>query len=181
MPEWIHTLTVDASYDEETRVTGVGVVVQARVGTAGRGPILEQLAEAHTGVAQGTGETFAVLRALEIARDRGFTRIKIRSDYNAMRRHLRERHRTRDTGDNDVQRRVLELARQFVWIDFGYVPRRKNQIAHALARKGRLMAGCAEDTRPPDAAAAPNFSSSGRAISAAASSTAIAARRSTRR
>lgn len=157
MPEWIHTLTVDASYDEGTHVTGVGVVVQARVGAAGRGPILEQLAEAHTGVAPGTGEIFALFRALEIARDRGFTRIKIRSDYNAMRRDLRERHRARDAGDNDLQRRVLDLARQFVWVDFGYVPRRKNQIAHALARKGRFMVQCAEDIRHSDAAAAPNL------------------------
>ena len=162
MPEWIHTLTVDASYDETTRVTGVGVVVQVRGGAAGRGPILEQLAEAHTGVAPGAGEIFALFRALEIARDRGFTRIKVRSDYNAMRRDLRERHRARDAGDNDLQRKVLDLARRFVWVDFGYVPRRKNQIAHALARKGRFMLQCAEDLRRPEAAAAPNFSSSGR-------------------
>jgi ribonuclease HI len=139
MPEWVHTLTVDASYDEATRVTGVGVVVQARIGAAGRGPILERLADAHTGVAPGAGEIFAVVRALEIARDRGFTRIKVRSDYNTMRRDLRERHRGRGPGDTDLQRTALDLARRFVWVDFGYVPRRKNQIAHALARRGRVM------------------------------------------
>lgn len=137
MPAWIHTLTVDASYDETRRITGVGVVVQERVNPAGRGPIVERIAEGHTGVVPGSGEMFAVLRALELAMDRGFTRIKIRSDCNAMRRDLRERHRAGDAGDIDVQRKVLGLARQFVWVDFGYVPRRKNQIAHALARKGR--------------------------------------------
>jgi ribonuclease HI len=80
-----------------------------------------------------------VLRGLEIARDRGFTRIKIRSDYNSMRRNLRERFRSSAAGNNDLQQRILDLARQFEWIDFGYVPRRKNQIAHLLARKGRFM------------------------------------------
>jgi ribonuclease HI len=139
MPEWIHTLTVDASYDKASRVTGVGVVIQERVGASGRGPILERVAEAHTGVAPGTGELFAVLRALEIAMDRDFTRIKIRSDYNAMRRDLRQRHRARTATDNELQDRVLELARRFVWVDFGYVPRRKNQIAHALARNARFL------------------------------------------
>ena len=139
MPDWMHTLTVDASYDKASRVTGVGVVIQERIGPSGRGPILERVAEAHTGVAPGTGELFAVLRALEIAMDRGFTRIKIRSDYNAMRRDLRQRHRARAATDNELQDRVLELARRFVWVDFGYVPRRKNQIAHALARNGRFL------------------------------------------
>jgi ribonuclease HI len=140
MPQWIHTLTVDASYDEVTCVTGIGIVVQARVGVTGRGPILEHIAEAHTGVAPGAGEMFALFRALEIAKARGFTRIKIRSDYNAMRRHLREHHRMRRTGDNALECKVLDLAREFVWIDFGYVPRRKNQTAHALARNGRFAA-----------------------------------------
>jgi ribonuclease HI len=154
MPEWIHTLTVDASYDKATRVTGVGVVIQERVGASGHGPILERVAEAHSGVAPGAGELFAVLRALEIAMHHGFTRIKIRSDYNAMRRDLRNRHRAHDATCNDLQRKVLELARRLVWVDFGYVPRRKNQIAHGLARKGRLIAWCIEEEPSPSAVAA---------------------------
>jgi ribonuclease HI len=136
------TLAVDASYEARTRVTGVGIVVQARVRATGRGPILEQLAEGHAGVAPGTGELFALLRALEVARDRSYTRVKTRSDYNAMRRSLHERHRAGGVGNNDLQCRVLDLARQFLWIDFGYVPRRKNQIAHSLARKGRFLEYC---------------------------------------
>jgi ribonuclease HI len=156
MPEWIHTLTVDASYDELGHVTGVGVVIQERVGASGRGPILERLAEAHVGVAPGNGEMFAVLRALEIAMDHGFTRIKIRSDYNAMRRDLRNRHRAHDAAENDVQRKVLELARYFVWVDFGYVSRRKNHIAHVLARKGRFLAQLTQDGSHAAPIAAPN-------------------------
>ena len=138
MPEWIQTLTVDASYNAGTGVTGIGVVIQQRSGRTGRGPILEQITEGHANVAQGAGEICAVYRALEIARQRGFARIKLRSDYNALRRSLREQHRS---GRNDVAIRslVLQLAQTFEWIDFGYVPRRKNQAAHALARQGRNL------------------------------------------
>jgi hypothetical protein len=32
------------------------------------------------------------------------------------------------------------LARTFEWLDFGYVPRRKNQLAHTLARQARNLA-----------------------------------------
>jgi hypothetical protein len=42
-------------------------------------------------------------------------------------------------GESWLQQEILDLARQFQWVDFGYVPRRKNQIAHLLSRKGRLM------------------------------------------
>lgn len=141
MPEWKHTLTVDASYDEATRVTGIGVVVQARseeTRRGRRGPIVEQIAEAHANVMRGAGELFAVLRALEVARQRGFARVEVRSDCNSMRRVLRERYRS-GTTDVGLKGRVLEVARSFEWIDFGYVPRRKNQRAHCLAREGRYL------------------------------------------
>ena len=148
MPEWIETLTVDASYDERTRVTGIGVVVQRRSGGSGRGPILEQIAEGHADVASGDGELFAVLRALEIAVQRRFVRIKVRSDYNRMRRLIRQQYRS-GLADVGLRGRVLEVAHCFDWVDFGYVPRRKNQLAHRLARQGRL---CVPQSTNQDAA-----------------------------
>jgi hypothetical protein len=71
MPEWIHTLTVDASYDAATCVIVVGIVIQSRAGGSGRGPITDQIAEAHIGLSHGQGEMFAVLRALETANRKG--------------------------------------------------------------------------------------------------------------
>lgn len=145
MPEWIHTLTVDASRDARRKVTGIGIVIQERTGAKGRGPILAQISEAHRGVTGGHDEAFAILRALEIARERSFTRIKVRSDYNQLRRKLRKQHRQgAGTAGEGLHSQILCLAREFVWIDFGYVPRRKNQIAHHLARKGRNL-------EPPEA------------------------------
>jgi hypothetical protein len=70
MPDWKHTLTVDASYDDGTGTTGVGVVVQARSeGTRSgrRGPIVEQIAEGHAGVMRGAGE---LLPSFELCRSR---------------------------------------------------------------------------------------------------------------
>jgi ribonuclease HI len=139
MPEWVHTLTVDFSYDAASGVIGVGIVVQSRGARSGRGPIIDRIAEAHMGVSPAVGEMFAVLRAVETAKDRGFSRVKLRSDYNSMRSELRERFRSGGAGKTDLQQKIFDLARQFEWIDFGYVPRRKNQIAHALSRRGRLM------------------------------------------
>jgi ribonuclease HI len=156
MPEWRHTLTVDASYDRSRSVTGIGIVVQERVGMHGRGPIVGEIAEAHYGVPPGAGEKFAVLRALQIAKQRGFTRLKVRSDSNQMRRQLREHHRAGlDREGDDLHREVLQLAAAFAWIDFGYVPRRKNQIAHRLARIGR--------TKEPISASSPLADLGGRA------------------
>ena len=154
MREWRHTLTVDASYDRSRGVTGIGIVVQERVGIAGRGPIVEEIAEAHRGIGPGAGEKFAVLRALEIAKERGFTRLKVRSDSNPMRRQLREDHRAGlEREGDDLHLEVLRLAGAFAWIDFGYVPRRKNQIAHRLARIGR--------SKEPAAASSPSLTDGG--------------------
>src|SRR5438093_1063781 len=42
-----------------------------------------------------------------------------------------------DRKGDDLRREVLQLSPAFAWIDFGYVLRRKNQIAHRLAGIGR--------------------------------------------
>jgi len=106
MPEWIQTFTVDASYSPATVITGIGIVIQVRSSRSGCGPIVEQLSEGHRNVSVGDGELYAVFRALEVARQRGFTRIKVRSDHNRMRRSLRERYSDSSIG-LDLQRGVL--------------------------------------------------------------------------
>jgi ribonuclease HI len=140
MPAWYHTLTVDASYHADANVTGIGIVIQERVNERGRGPILEEIAEAHLGVGPTDCEALAILRALQIARQRGFVRVKVRSDCNPLRRSIRERHRGGDSrGGGNVQEEILRLAEAFEYVDFGYVPRRRNQMAHRLARQGRFL------------------------------------------
>lgn len=111
----------------------MAIIIQQRVGLKGRGPIIEEVAEGYTDVARGAGELLAIYRALEVARERRFSRIKVRSDFNAMRRQIRDDFRSGQP-NTGLRGCVLLLARSFEWVDFGYVPRRKNHIAHSLAR-----------------------------------------------
>ena len=135
MPAWEHTLTVDASVDATEQVVGIGIVIQQRSGRRNRGPIVARIAELHRGIFVGTAEEFAVLRALEVAIERGCARVKIRSDHNQMRRALREQYRRGRRSDGDeLRRRILALADRLELVHFAWVPRRRNHMAHALAR-----------------------------------------------
>ena len=53
---------------------------------------MEELAEAVEGIRLREGEKYAVLRALQVASERGFRDLKIRSDCNGMRRRLRRNY-----------------------------------------------------------------------------------------
>ncbi len=131
-----HTIVVDASYEGDRGVVGIGVVVHATDRPGRNGPIIETTSEAYVGVTPALMEKFAVLRALEIAAEKGYRRLKIRSDYNSMRRGLKEdAAKVLDHMEEGLHRRVLELASTLDEVKFSYVPRRKNQTAHALARQ----------------------------------------------
>ena len=133
MQTWIHTLTVDASVDLRRGLVGVGILIQERAGSTRRGPILDRLSECHLLVPPMGAEELAALRALQVAHERGYSRLKIRMDTNPVRRLLRAAHRA-GTVLPGMRGEILGLAASFEFVDFGWVPRRKNQIAHALAR-----------------------------------------------
>jgi ribonuclease HI len=135
-----HTITVDFSGDHERQIAGIGIVIQESTRRGRRGPIVEELAEAVEGIPLGEGEKYAVLRALQVASERGFSDLKIRSDYNGMRRRLRQSYDGKGfQSPEDLDRRILELAAEFDRIHFGFVSKRKNQRAHILARLGRRL------------------------------------------
>lgn len=140
LPERVHTLTVNASHDSRQGVTGIGIVIRERQGAGRRGPIVAQLSESRRDAPPSAAEAFAILRALELALARGYSHVKVRSDYNHERKQLRARHRDGVSAADPVRARVLELARQFTWVQFGFVARRKNQLARKLAREARLAA-----------------------------------------
>jgi hypothetical protein len=82
-----------------------------------------------------------VYRALEVARERGFRRVKVRSDDNPMRRRLKRDYVTGALGDpNSLHGRTLALARTFDQVVFAYQPRRKNGVAHRLSRAASALA-----------------------------------------
>ena len=92
-----------------------------------------------------------MFRALQIASERGFKDLKIRSDCNGMRRRLKLNYdRKRFPFDGGLERRILELAAEFDRVHFAYVPRRKNQRAHNLARRSRGLPPRTESWMPND-------------------------------
>lgn len=127
---------VDASYDQETGRTGIGIVVHETDRPRRNGILLDQISECYTGIPPGFGEMLAVYRALEIGVERGFTVVKIRSDYNRMRKALKECYKQgKGDGRTDLQGSILRLANRYDSVHFGYKPRRKNQAPHNLARE----------------------------------------------
>jgi hypothetical protein len=86
------------------------------------------------------GEQFAVLRALEIAFERGYRLLRVRSDYNKMRIVLKDDYQAGVVQEeHNLRGMILRLARKFDQIKFAWVPRRRNQEAHFLARKAVLQ------------------------------------------
>lgn len=144
MMEWVYTFTVDVSHNQRHRTTGIGLVIQRRLFEDGRpdgrrGPIIDQLSEQHQGIHSSVVDAFAILRALEIALERGYARVRVRSDCNHERTQLRQWYRNQDSARDPVRARILELARRLIWADFKYIPRHKNHIAHCLARAARFV------------------------------------------
>jgi hypothetical protein len=129
-----YTLDIATSHDRYRDVLGIGIALRAPGRRAGL--LVERLTEAWARFPVGSVEVFAMLRALELARDRGLRVVRVRSAANAIRRPLKKAHRA-GTGEDDAGLRgaVLRLARSFDLVQFGYVARRKNQTARPLARE----------------------------------------------
>ena len=131
-----YCFSVDASYDRKMRVVGIGMVLQRTAKPRRRGPVVNRYSEGYIGVPPGCMEEFVVLRALEVALELGCQYVTVRSDYNQMRKGLKEDLK-RNTGHDqrDLHGCILRLAKRFKVVKFAYVQRRKNLGAHKLARK----------------------------------------------
>lgn len=136
MAELIHTFKVDASDHLRQRVTGIGIVIHETDKPRKDGLAIDEISELYLDIPAGVTEKFAVFRALEIALLRNYEIVRIRSDYNYMRKQLKKDHKM-NTGHerNDLHGLILRLAQRFKEVKFLYQPRRKNLVAHWLARK----------------------------------------------
>jgi ribonuclease HI len=132
-----HTFRVDASYDRSRGVTGIGLVLHRSIRSKRDGAVIATFGEAYRDVPAGLIEKFAVFRALEIAKEWGFSEVRIRSDYNWMRTRLQHDHRagSPSEGRDILHDLVLQAAREFDRVRFAWVPRRRNHQAHRLARR----------------------------------------------
>jgi ribonuclease HI len=138
-PVW-HTFRVDASFDKQRGITGIGLILRA-TNKAGRdGAVVARFSEAYIGLPIQAGEQFAVLRALEIASERGYRLLRVRSDYNKMRIVLKDDYQAGVVQDeHNLRGMILRLAQKFDQVKFAWIPRRRNQEAHSLARKAVLQ------------------------------------------
>jgi ribonuclease HI len=119
-------------------VTGIGIVLSGTAKKTSRpGPTIEMRSEAYWHVPAGAREELAVLRALELAAERGYRRVRVCSDYNYLKRCLKESHAKGAEAEQDNLRgMVLRLAKRFDECRFTGILRRKNGAAHRLARLG---------------------------------------------
>ena len=138
-PVW-HTFRVDASFDRQQSITGIGLILRATNKPRRDGTVLASFSEAYIGLPVQAGEQLAVLRALEIASERGYRWLRIRSDYNQMRIALKDDYETGVVPDEDnLQTMILRVAKTFDRVKFAWIPRRRNQEAHCLARTAVLQ------------------------------------------
>ncbi len=132
-----HTLITDASFNHTTGVTGIGIAIHETDRPRRNGVLIDQIAEAYSGILDGHGKTLAVYRALELSLQRGFSVLRIRTDAKCVRKPLKRDLKERTGFDRlDFHGEILRMTRQFESVTFSVKQRRKNQMAHGLARTG---------------------------------------------
>lgn len=134
------TFTVDASHNAKDAKIGIGMVIQESHRLNGRrGPIIEERSETFSPleVSPKDMELFAIFRAFQLAVERGYRQVQVRSDYNIVRKQIASALKAAcQAKANSLQERVLMLARSIEQAKVTYCPRRKNIMAHRLARNG---------------------------------------------
>ena len=133
------TLIVNSSYNHETKVSGIGIIIHETdyPGGSKNGIVIDQLSEAYTGIPAGIGEMLALYRALQISVQRQYKVIKLRSDFNQMRKALKKSYEANSGFERGgLYGAIMTLTKEFESVKFGYNPRRKNQMARRLSRTG---------------------------------------------
>ena len=131
-----HTFVVDASYNLQRKVTGIGIVIHETDRPNRNGKIIDEISELYSNIPSNDSEKFAVLRALEIARSRNYRIVHVFTDYNYLKKQLRAAQERKISTNGDLLlEKILQLINNFQEIEFKYKMRRKNQTAHRLAKK----------------------------------------------
>ena len=134
-----HTFIVDASYDFDSKITGIGMAIHQADEPKRNGILIDQLSEAYKGIPPRIIEMLAIYRALEIGIERKYRIIRIRSDHNQMRTKLKKSYEEgKGFQREDLYGEIMRITRSCELVQFGYKPRRKNQMAHTLARRARI-------------------------------------------
>jgi ribonuclease HI len=133
-----HTFIVSASYDASTKITGIGIALHQADKPKRNGILTDEIKEGYIGVPVKIIEMFAVYRALEIASERSYEIVRVRSAYNAMRTRLKESYEHQvGFQDDDLHGEIMRLSEDFKLVQFSYKARRKNQMARQLAKEAK--------------------------------------------
>ena len=134
-----HTFIVSSSYDTDTQITGIGIALHQADKPKRNGILIDQIKEAYLGVPTSIGEMFAVYRALEIAKERKYETVRVRSAYNAMRTKLKESYEKHyGFQKEDLHGEIMRMSEYFKLVQFSFKERRKNQMARQLAKEARV-------------------------------------------
>ncbi|GAB6044145.1 reverse transcriptase-like protein [Endothiovibrio diazotrophicus] len=135
-----YTFIANASHDEKNKITGIGMALHQADKPKRNGVLIEEIKEAYDGIPNKIIELFAIYRALEIARERNYQIVRVRSDYNLIRTKLKEGYEQHIGFEReDLHGEILRMTSDFKLIQFSYKPRRKNQMARQLAREARTL------------------------------------------
>ena len=131
------TIRVDASFNPENNLLGIGVMVQSSDDPKKDGPIQSVHSETHYHADQRSKENFAILRGLQIAYGLGYKKVKIRTTFNSWRKNLKEDQKCEKNFEKQsIHGEILRFTKLFEEVKFGYLPTKKNIEVRKLAREG---------------------------------------------
>lgn len=135
MHDYTHLLTLATSSNHQRTLTGIGIVLSELQAEGQRRRVVMRRAEAHWHPRGYEAEAFALVRALEVALEGGYTRLQLRSKYYTA-GHQPHRHPRYLYWAESVQTRFGELLGSFASLHFG-VPAESDHASRALARRAR--------------------------------------------
>ncbi|XP_062117101.1 uncharacterized protein LOC133830977 [Humulus lupulus] len=125
--EWVWTMHTDGASNSQG--AGIGIVLEAPSGLKIEEAIrLEQFAT------NNEDEYEALIYDLELARDMGIRRLKVRGDSKLMTEQVVENFDTKAPHLTSLLKKVSELKAQFHQFELVQIPREQNQKADALAK-----------------------------------------------
>jgi hypothetical protein len=133
--EYTHLLNLATSTNRQRTLTGIGIVVRELEAESDRRRVVLKRAEAHWHPQDYEAAAFALIRALEVALEGGYTRLQLRSKYYTAGRRPHRHPRYLYWADS-VQARFGELLASLPCLHFG-LPADGDRAARTLARRAR--------------------------------------------
>ena len=130
-----HTIRVATSHNPQTQKIGIGFIIQANdLRRKTDGSIKDQFGEVHENI-KIPNRWFAIIRALEIARENNWRYLRIRIDGQERKVLKKSLKNESSPKSNAILETIFELASHFDEVKFAHIERRKNHMARKAARE----------------------------------------------